>query len=176
MSTKISPALYAILGAALVLAVLAAGCTTSPGGYPQTTVATTAPATTIPTTVPTTEVPTTPAATATETVVPTTTPTTLPPTATAVPTPAGVTIPVQNFGFSPQVANVPVGTTVTWTNLDTTQHQIMNAASMTIGPGLIFKSPVLNKGDSYSFTFASAGTYQVTCAIHPSMLGIINVK
>ena len=180
MSTKISPTLYAILGAAMLLAILAAGCTGSPSASPQTAAPTTAPATpaTMPMAVTTTPPPTTMAPAGNVTESPATVAATPPaPTATPAPTtslPAGVPVAIQNYGFNPQTVTVPVGTTVTWTNLDTVQHQITDS-STTLAPGLLFISKPLGKGDSYSFTFTSAGTYQYYCMIHPYMRGTIFV-
>jgi plastocyanin len=86
-----------------------------------------------------------------------------------------VAITIQNYGFLPQTVTVPVGTTVTWTNLDTVQHQIANSATPTIGPELLFKSKILGNSDSFSFTFTGAGTYQYICILHPFMRGTIFV-
>ena len=88
--------------------------------------------------------------------------------------PPGVNITIQNYGFNPQTVTIPVGTTVTWTNLDTVDHQISDS-STTIAPGLLFTSRPLGKGDSFSFTFTSAGTYQYYCIIHTYMTGTVFV-
>ncbi len=178
MNTHISPATCALLGVVLLLAILAAGCAGSPPAAPQTPVPTAAP--TEATIIPATTMVMTPVPTATETESPTTVaPTTPVPTPTAAPTPSlppAVAIPIQNFGFNPQTVTVPVGTTVTWTNYDTVQHQISNSATTTIGPGLLFASPILGKGDSYSYTFTTAGAFQYYCVVHPYMIGTIFVK
>lgn len=76
-------------------------------------------------------------------------------------------ISIANFSFNPQTLNVKIGTTVTWTNDDPVPHQPV---------GSIFSSQILNTGDSYSFTFTQAGTYNYHCAIHPSMTGQIIVQ
>ena len=92
------------------------------------------------------------------------------------PTPAGAAVVIQNFGFNPQTVTIPVGGTVTWTNLDTAQHQVINSQMATFMPGLMFQSKILNKGDIYSYTFTGAGAYQYQCAIHPYMIGTVFVK
>ncbi len=76
-------------------------------------------------------------------------------------------IAISNFAFSPQTLTVPVGTTVTWINQDTVGHQIKSDT---------FNSGLLNQGDTFQFTFSKAGTYNYSCAIHPSMTGTIVVK
>ncbi len=74
---------------------------------------------------------------------------------------------VQNFAFSPATLTVKKGTTVTWTNNNSAQHQIKSAT---------FNSSQLGKGQSFSFTFNDGGTFDYSCAIHPSMLGKIIVE
>ena len=77
------------------------------------------------------------------------------------------TINIQNFAFSPATLTVKKGTTVTWTNNDSAQHQIKSTT---------FNSSQLSKGQTFSFTFNDAGTFDYSCAIHPSMLGKIIVE
>lgn len=79
--------------------------------------------------------------------------------------PSSVTI--QNFSFNPVTLNVKKGTTVTWTNNDSVPHQIKSDT---------FNSDVLSNGQNYSFTFNAAGTFDYSCAIHPSMTGKIIVE
>lgn len=76
-------------------------------------------------------------------------------------------INIQNFAFSPATITVKKGTTVTWTNNDSAPHQIKSAT---------FNSSQLNKGQTYSFTFNDTGTFDYSCAIHPSMLGKIIIE
>lgn len=77
---------------------------------------------------------------------------------------------IQNFAFSPSAITVKQGTTVTWTNKDGTAHTVTETDSQT-GPN----SGNVNPGASYSFTFATPGTYHYHCAIHPEMLGTVTV-
>ena len=74
---------------------------------------------------------------------------------------------IQNFAFNPGTMTVKKGTTVTWANNDSAQHQIKSTT---------FNSSQLSKGQSFSFTFNDAGTFDYSCAIHPSMLGKIIVE
>jgi plastocyanin len=80
---------------------------------------------------------------------------------------SGNAVNIQNFTFSPAALTVAKGTTVTWTNNDPAAHQIKSAT---------FNSTQLNKGQTFSFTFNDAGTFDYSCAIHPSMLGKIIVQ
>ena len=77
---------------------------------------------------------------------------------------------MDNFSFSPQAFTVPAGGTVTWTNRDSMPHTVTSTDNQ------FRKSPVLKPGQSYSNTFAAAGTYSYFCSIHPRMTGKIIVK
>jgi plastocyanin len=85
---------------------------------------------------------------------------------------AGSAITINNFAFSPGTLTVKTGTTVTWTNNDAAGHQVV--ADATDLPD--FKSDVFYAGQTYSFTFNKAGTFNYHCQIHPSMKGIIIVQ
>lgn len=76
-------------------------------------------------------------------------------------------INIQNFSFNPATLTVKMGDTVTWTNNDSANHQIRSD---------MFNSAPLSNGQTYSFTFKTAGTYNYSCAIHPSMTGTIIVQ
>jgi plastocyanin len=89
--------------------------------------------------------------------------------------PAASTAPAQtdhvsitNFAFSPAAITVVAGTTVSWTNKDSTQHDVS-------APSVGLKSPVLSQGDSYTYTFTGPGTYDYICSIHPFMHGTVVV-
>jgi len=77
------------------------------------------------------------------------------------------TIVVDKFSFSPSTITAPVGATVTWTNRDKVTHLIASNGDR------FQKSPALKPGQSFSHTFAAAGTYSYFCSIHPSMTGKI---
>ena len=80
------------------------------------------------------------------------------------------TVTIQNFAFSPSNITVKKGTTVTWTNKDSTNHTVTETDSQP-GPN----SGGLAPGKSYSFTFTSVGTFQYHCSIHPEMIAAITV-
>ncbi|MFA5996034.1 MAG: cupredoxin family copper-binding protein [Patescibacteria group bacterium] len=77
------------------------------------------------------------------------------------------TISIQNFVFDPAMLTVKQGTTVTWINNDYATHTIKSDA---------FNSSDLANGQSFSFTFNTAGTFNYSCGIHPTMLGKIVVE
>lgn len=73
--------------------------------------------------------------------------------------------------FDPDSVTVSIGGTVTWTNSGTIAHTVVS--DETGGP---IKSSTLNKDDSYSATFDTAGTYHYHCSIHgPAMKGTVTV-
>jgi len=80
------------------------------------------------------------------------------------------TVSIDNFFFTPGTITVKAGTTVTWTNKDDIPHGIGSANNA------FPKSKALDTDDSYSFTFATPGTYQYFCYLHPKMVGSIVVE
>ncbi len=49
-------------------------------------------------------------------------------------------------------------------------HNVMEHDSQA-GP----QSPSIGKGQTYSYTYDTAGTFPFYCAIHPSMTGVVRV-
>jgi plastocyanin len=91
-----------------------------------------------------------------------------------IPTTAAVTISNilfrsnHNATVNPAVDTVAVGGTVTWTwvNTNTTPHSVMSTGS----PSFTSSSLMTGNGQTYVFTFGTAGTYQYTCAEHPGQM------
>ncbi len=81
-------------------------------------------------------------------------------------------VSINDFAFSPQAITVSAGTTVTWTNKDSAEHTVTSDDASSDGPN----SQQLAQGASYTFTFATAGTYKYHCANHPNMTGTVIVK
>lgn len=77
-------------------------------------------------------------------------------------------VTIDNFTFAPAELSVPVGTTVNWINRDDIPHSV-------VAKDKSFRSKALDTDDRYSFTFASAGTYNYFCGLHPHMTGKIVV-
>jgi plastocyanin len=78
-------------------------------------------------------------------------------------------ITIDNFTFTPKELTVAVGTTVKWVNHDDIPHTVASKDKA-------FRSQALDTDDSYSFTFASAGTFDYFCGLHPHMVGKVIVK
>ena len=84
---------------------------------------------------------------------------------------ATISVAMKGYAFAPASLTVPAGSTVTWTNYDTAPHDVKT----TSGPVSIH-SPMLNKGQSWSFTFTTAGSYGYVCTVHPDMTAGITVR
>lgn len=79
-------------------------------------------------------------------------------------------VKIDNFSFGPPALTVPVGSTVTWTNQDDVPHNVVSSEGKTL------KSPVLDTGQTFSYTFTQKGTYPYFCGIHPRMTGKVVVQ
>lgn len=81
-------------------------------------------------------------------------------------------VEIENFAFQPASISVKKGTTVTWTNKDSTQHSVIPDS----GDSDAFQgSELLSQGATYSFTFNTPGTYTYHCGPHPQMTGSVTV-
>ncbi len=80
----------------------------------------------------------------------------------------GTAVTISDFKFNPATLTVPVGTTVTWTNNDEEPHTIAAKDGS-------FHSPGMDTHGTYSFTFATPGSYDYICSIHPFMTGTVVV-
>jgi amicyanin len=78
-------------------------------------------------------------------------------------------VTIDNFSFTAPELTVAVGTTVKWVNHDDIPHNV-------VASNKAFRSKPLDTDDAYSFTFASAGSYDYFCGLHPKMQGKIIVK
>ncbi len=81
---------------------------------------------------------------------------------------AGVAVSIVDFGFETESIQVPVGTTVTWTN----DGDVIHTATSRDG---LWDSAIMNPGDTFSYTFDEAGTHEYLCTLHPNMVGEIVV-
>ncbi|MFO7966155.1 MAG: PQQ-dependent sugar dehydrogenase [Archaeoglobaceae archaeon] len=75
---------------------------------------------------------------------------------------------IQGFAFSPSSITVPAGMEVVWENQDGTTHTVTSRDG-------VFDSGNIADGETYSYTFDEAGTYEYYCTIHPSMEGVVEV-
>ena len=80
--------------------------------------------------------------------------------------------------YSPNSLTVPVGTIVTWTNEDAVFHTVTSGTSngTTGTPDGIIESGEIQPGESFSYTFDTAGTFDYHCTPHPWMQGSVTVE
>ncbi|BBX40087.1 hypothetical protein MSIM_15380 [Mycobacterium simiae] len=88
-------------------------------------------------------------------------------TAPAAPV-SGDQVAIDGFAFVPAALTVKAGTSVTWTNRDEEPHTV----AATDGA---FHSPGMGTGATFTHTFATAGTFDYVCSIHPMMHGTVVV-
>lgn len=81
---------------------------------------------------------------------------------------SGNEVTISNYSFGPTTLTVKVGTTVKWTNQDTVAHTVTS-------DGGVFDSGNLPQGQSFSYTFATVGTFPYHCTYHAMMTGTIVV-
>ena len=84
----------------------------------------------------------------------------------------GETVSLEGGAFSPATLTIPVGTTVTFT--DTTGHTVTEGTD-----GTAVDDPIVDAeggADPIVVSFDEAGTYNLTCKIHPSMHMTITVE
>jgi len=63
-------------------------------------------------------------------------------------------ITITKTGFVPATVTILPGEAIVWTNSDTADHQVSSTKAL-------LASPVLHTGQTFSFTFAKAGTFSV---------------
>jgi plastocyanin len=84
-------------------------------------------------------------------------------------TPQQTEVVIEGFAFNPAEINVPVGSSVTWSNQDSMTHTI-TARDNT------FDSGNLPSGGTFNYTFEEKGTFEYSCTIHPNMEGRVIVE
>jgi len=73
-------------------------------------------------------------------------------------------------------AVIDVGGEVTWINTDAQPHTVTSGADLTAPDvGELFDSGLQMNGDSFSWTFDTAGEYPYFCMVHPWMVGTVIV-
>jgi len=108
-------------------------------------------------------------------------PPTYPPgTPSPMPTPTSgqALVVMRNLAFNPATISIHVGQAVVWRNDDSAPHTTTSGScsgnTCTPMPG--WDSGTLNPGQSFSFTFNTAGTFTYYCRIHGAMMqGTIRV-
>lgn len=133
--------------AGLVLLVLLAGCSATPDGTASGDPSSS------------TQSSTSPASTSTGS------------SSTTTTAPASSAVQISGFAFQPKQVSIAVGQAVTWTQQDSAPHTVSSDA----GAPVAFDSGNLAKGQQFTFTFTTAGTYGYHCKLHSSMTGTVTV-
>lgn len=92
------------------------------------------------------------------------------PTGTEAAAPAEATVDILDKALSTDDVVVQANGTVTWTNSDTVDHEIVSVGSDVI------RSPVLGQGGSYTALFTAPGEYPYYCNIYNFMKGTVVVR
>ena len=84
---------------------------------------------------------------------------------------AGETVSLANAQFSPSTLTIAAGTAVTFT--DTSGHTVTEGTD-----GVAVDDPIVDEsgGSDIEVTFDEAGTFSITCKIHPAMNMTITVE
>lgn len=82
---------------------------------------------------------------------------------------APTVVTIQNFAFSPATVTVPAGTTIVWSNKDSTDH------TSTSDTGVWDAGDIPPGTSSRGILFSTPGTYPYHCNIHPNMMGTVIV-
>ena len=86
----------------------------------------------------------------------------------------GTTVTMKELKFEPDAVTIKKGESVTWKNEDRRDREIMSGH-----PPLMtdeFMSPVLKKGESWSFTFDEVGEHPYHDMKVPGLLGRVVVE
>jgi plastocyanin len=83
---------------------------------------------------------------------------------------AAKAVTIQDYTYRPAAITVPAGTTIAFTNEDTTAH---TATSKESG---VFESGAIQPGKTGKITLKQTGTFTYYCVFHPFMKGTIVVE
>jgi plastocyanin len=83
--------------------------------------------------------------------------------------PGAKTVTIEDYLYKPAAITVPKGTTISFTNRDSTPH---TATSKDSG---LFESGSIDTGKSGEVTLEESGTFAYYCLFHPFMKGTIIV-
>jgi len=88
--------------------------------------------------------------------------------AASAPAEADEEVVVRDASFQTEELTISVGTTVTWVNEDEMGHTVTHGEGGAPDPEALFDES-LSAGQTVTYTFEEAGSYPVTCKVHPDM-------
>ena len=87
----------------------------------------------------------------------------------------GSAVPNNGKFFVPETLTVSKGTTITWTNGDSTLHTVTSGSAESGNSGTEFDSSYLAAGKTFQHQFSTSGTFDYYCTLHPYMKGKVIV-
>jgi nitrite reductase (NO-forming) len=87
----------------------------------------------------------------------------------------GSSTPSNGKFFEPETLTVSKGSTVTWTNGDSTLHTVTSGSAESGNSGTEFDSSYLAAGKTFQHPFSTSGTFDYYCTLHPYMKGKVIV-
>lgn len=97
-------------------------------------------------------------------------------TTTSVSIVQGSSSPTSSKPYDPSPLTVKTGTSVTWTNNDSSIHTVTSGLPENGDVGTLFDSSLINPGNTFVHVFDKQGTFDYSCTLHPFMHGQIIVK
>src|SRR5438876_376443 len=79
-------------------------------------------------------------------------------------------VDITQAGFTPSKVTIDFGDSVTWTNKDTANHQVL------ADQGAFPTSPVLQANQTYPYKFTKSGNFRYRDALNPKRRGTITVR
>jgi plastocyanin len=105
------------------------------------------------------------------------TPSTVTPSASAsVSIVKGASSPSISKPYDPSPLAIKAGTSVTWTNNDSSFHTVTSGLPEQGEVGTLFDSSIISPGKTFTHEFDKAGTFDYSCTLHPFMHGQIIAK
>ena len=88
----------------------------------------------------------------------------------------GSSSPSVSKPYDPSPLTVKAGTSVTWTNKDSSIHTVTSGLPEKGDVGTLFDSSIISPGNTFVHVFDKQGTFDYSCTLHPFMHGQVNVK
>ena len=89
---------------------------------------------------------------------------------------SGASSPSISKPYDPSPLTVKPGTSVTWTNNDSTIHTVTSGLPEQGEVGTLFDSSIMSPGKTFTHLFDKTGTFDYSCTLHPFMHGQIISK
>ena len=89
---------------------------------------------------------------------------------------SGASSPSISKPYNPSPLTVKPGTSVTWTNNDSTIHTVTSGLPEQGEVGTLFDSSIMSPGKTFTHIFDKTGIFDYSCTLHPFMRGQIISK